>query len=333
MAGEVEAAPKVKVFCFFSSEKKIFLMSVWHFALGRPLPAAPDLGGIEQCVLHLGAALAARGHTLGAEPRRADIVVAINDARLLPDGPAPIVWFHNEVSAWREARRHRLPALFRHRPLAVFCGTAQARAASRLLPFRARKILPHGLPKSILDAPPAASPPPPHALFFSQAYRGLAGIIALWRRRIAPAHPAARLSAYIAAADVPPYRALAKGEPSIAILPRVANAAMPGLLAGTRLLLAPGHRAESFCLAAAEAIAMGVPVVTSGTGALKERVQHGRTGFICGSQAEMAQQCLALLTDDALWSRMQANGLATRTNAGWDRIARDWENLVAEPPD
>jgi hypothetical protein len=306
-------------------------MSIWHFALGRPLPTAPDLGGIEQCVLHLGAALAARGHMLSAEPDQADIAVAINDARLLPAGARPILWLHNEVSAWRETRRHRLPALFMHRPLAVFCGTEQARTASRVLPFRARKILPHGLPRSILEAPPAASPPPPHALFVSQAYRGLASVIALWRRRIAPAHPAARLSAFIAGADVAHYRALAEGEPSIAILPRVPNAAMPVLLASCRLLFVPGHHAETFCLAAAESIAMGVPVVTYGTGALKERVQHGRTGFICRSQAEMAQRSLALLTDDALWSRMQGNGLATRKNAGWDRIARDWDNLIAEP--
>jgi len=296
------------------------------------LPADPDLGGIEQCVTHLGAALAARGHTISDDQDAADIVVAINDARLLRDGAVPILWFHNEVSAWREARRHRLPALFRHRPLAVFCGTEQARHASRLLPLRGRKILPHGLPGPIIEAPPAATPPPPHAVFCSQAYRGLAGVIALWRRHIAPALPAARLSAVIAGADMAQYRALARGEPSIAILPRIANAAMPGLLTGARLVLAPGHRAETFCLAAAEAVAMGVPVVTYGTGALKERVRHDRTGFICHGQADMARRSLALLTDDALWSRMQANGLATRNNAGWDHIAHAWENLVAEPP-
>jgi glycosyltransferase involved in cell wall biosynthesis len=105
---------------------------------------------------------------------------------------------------------------------------------------------------------------------------------------------------------------------------------MPALLRGARVLLAPGHRSETFCLAAAEAIAMGVPVITRGIGALKERVRDGDTGYVCGSTAELARRTLALLTDDALWLRMQAEGLATRQNAGWDRIAQEWETLLVE---
>jgi len=317
----------VKVFWLFFSRKNDLPLLSWHFALGRTLPSAPDLGGIEQAIVHLSAALAARGHRIGDG---AEIVVAINDATLLPAGARhPMVWFHNEVSAWREIRRGRLPALLRQRPVAGLCGTVQARRASPPLPFRSRAIVAHGLPRAILDAPPASVPPPPHALFISQAYRGLAEVIALWRR-LAPALPAARFSAFIAPPDIPAYAAVAGGDPTIAILPRIPNAAMPALLAGARVVFAPGHRAETFCLAAAESIAMGVPVLTYGTGALAERVAHGCTGFICRNEAEMARHSLALLTDDALWSRMQASGLATRANAGWDRIALEWEHLVAD---
>jgi len=264
-------------------------------------------------------------------PGEAGVTVAINDASLLPpDAARPVVWFHNEVLLSRELRRRRLPALLRHRPTAIFCGTEQASHASRLLPFRARVILPHGLPPAILAAPPASAPPPPHALFISQAYRGLAGLIDFWRTSIAPARPDTRLTAHIAAADLPRHRALAESAPSISLLPRLPSHAIPALLAGARLLLAPGHRSETFCLAAAEAIAMGVPVVTFGTGALKERVRHGRTGFICRDRADMAQHTLALLTDDALWSRLHANALATRHNAGWNQVAQQWEKHFVE---
>jgi hypothetical protein len=303
-------------------------IATWRFISDRPIPCAPDLGGTEQAVQQLCAALAARGHCVISGPGTADIHVAINDARLLPVGAGPCaVWFHNEVGFWREARRGRLAALARHRPVAVFCGHEQASRASHLLPFRARAIIPHGLPPAVIAAPPAGSPPPPQALFISQAYRGLDEVIALWRDQIAPSCPQARLAAYIATADLPCFQALAAETPSIAIHPRVANAAMPTLLRGARLLLAPGHRSETFCLSAAEAIAMGVPVVTRGIGALKERVRHTHTGYICRSTPELAQRTLALLTDDALWSRMQAEGLATRQNAGWDRIAQEWEKL------
>ena len=280
-------------------------------------------------MLYLSAALAARGHSvvLATRPEAgADFAVAVNDARLLPArGAWPILWLHNEVGVWREWRRGRLPALWRHRPVAVFCGRSQAGRASRVLPFSRWVILPHGVPAAILQAAPADGPPGPEVIYTSQAYRGLADIIALWRARIAPAHTLARLRAYIAAADVAHFAALAAGVPSISILPRVANAEMPGLLRGARLLVAPGHVSETFCLAAAEAVAMGVPVVTLGRGALAERVVHGQTGFVCRDFTDMAQQILTLLGDDTLWRRLHGEGLATRAQAGWDQVASLWE--------
>ena len=296
----------------------------------RKLPAGPDLGGIEQAVLHLGNALSARGHSVRFATRPeagAGYAVAVNDARLLPDGGSlPILWLHNEVTWWREMRRRRLAALWRRRPLAVFCGARQADAASRLLPFRQRLVLPHGLPAAILQEDPTEAPPGPEVVFISQAYRGLADTIEMWRALVAPRSPASRLRAFIAAQDVARYRELAAGTASISILPRVPNAEMPKLLRDARILVAPGHRAETFCLAAAEAQAMGVPVVTLGHGALSERVEHGRTGFICLNQAEMAGRILALLSDDAVWGSMHAACLATRANAGWDHVAQLWEH-------
>jgi len=294
------------------------------------LPAGPDLGGIEQAVLHLGNAMLVRGHSVRFATRPeagAAFAVAVNDARLLPDGGAlPILWLHNEVTWWREMRRGRLAALWRHRPVAVFCGARQAGAASRWLPFRRRLVVPHGLPPAILQGDPAEAPPGPEVVFISQAYRGLAGTIAMWRDLVVPRHPAARLRAFIATEDVAQYTALAAGVPAITVLARVPNAEMPGLLRGARVLVAPGHRAETFCLAAAEAQAMGVPVVTLGHGALSERVDHGRTGFICRDHAEMAERILALLGDDAAWRTMHAACLATRAKAGWNQVAELWED-------
>jgi glycosyltransferase involved in cell wall biosynthesis len=280
-------------------------------------------------VLHLGEALSARGHGVRfttVPEAGADVAVAVNDARLLPAGPTRlVVWFHNEVTLWRELRRGRVPALWRRRPEAVFCGAGQARQASRVLPFRRRIVLPHGLPDAILRGVTAERPPASEVVYISQAYRGLAELIALWRSRVSPADPKARLRAYIAAEDIGQYRALAAGVSSIAILPRISNAEMPRLLARARVLVAPGHPSETFCLAAAEAIAMGVPVVTFGHGALAERVAPGRTGFICRDPAEMASCIGTLLGDDALWCRMHEAGLAMRAGAGWDHVAGFWE--------
>ncbi len=284
----------------------------------------------------LGGARAARGFNgvrwLPAHAQSAaDICVAVNDARLLEGrGGLPVVWFHNEVDAWREVRKGRLAALWRHRPLAVFIGTEQARSASRLLPFRRRVVIPYGLPPAVLAAAPEAGVPGPCAVFTSQAYRGLREVVAMWRAEVSPRVPGARLVAYVADGDVAAYRALAEADGSIEVRGRVGNAAMLDVLRGARVLLAPGHVSETFCLAAAEAVAMGVPVVTLGTGSLKERVANGVTGFVCGDWAEMASRVREVLEDAALWGRMRSAGLASRSGMDWVSAAHAWEACAAD---
>jgi glycosyltransferase involved in cell wall biosynthesis len=104
---------------------------------------------------------------------------------------------------------------------------------------------------------------------------------------------------------------------------------MPGVLRGARVWLAPGHASETFCMAAAEAVAAGVPVVTLGRGALKERVRHGVDGFVCADMVEMGARTLEVLTDDDLWWRLHRAGLETRAGADWGAVARAWQALPA----
>jgi hypothetical protein len=323
----------------------------WAFIAAKPfLPPVDDpltagLGGTEQAVLHLTAALAALGGTVTvhgatttprtlngvlwtpAPPGPATTHIAINDARLLPpDAANPTIWFHNEVEFFKELRRGRLPALLRHYPTAIFIGTEQARRASPLLPFRARTIIPYGLSARVLSAPIASTPPPPHALFTSQAYRGLRGLIAMWQSHIAPRLPNATFTAYIAEQDVPAYQALAT-HPSITIEPRIGNDAILARLLQTRLLLAPGHVSETFCLAAAEAMALGVPVATLGVGSLKERVRNGVDGVICKDFATLAVCATDILTNDTLWTRLHTGAVSTRLGRSWQDIARRWRGI------
>lgn len=63
---------------------------------------------------------------------------------------------------------------------------------------------------------------------------------------------------------------------------------------------------ESFGVAAAEAMACGVPVISSDVGGLRELVRHGETGYLCHpeNREEMAELAVALLRDDELRRRM-----------------------------
>jgi N-acetyl-alpha-D-glucosaminyl L-malate synthase BshA len=76
------------------------------------------------------------------------------------------------------------------------------------------------------------------------------------------------------------------------------------ILPAARLMLLPSD-AESFGLAALEAMACGVPVIGTAAGGLPEVVEDGRCGYLrpVGDVGAMAQAALGLLRDASLWER------------------------------
>ena len=84
-------------------------------------------------------------------------------------------------------------------------------------------------------------------------------------------------------------------------------AAIETILPAARLLLLPSD-AESFGLAALEAMACGVPVIGTAKGGLPEVVEDGKHGFLrpVGDVDGMAAAALELLEDPARWDRFSA---------------------------
>ncbi|MFL9829305.1 N-acetyl-alpha-D-glucosaminyl L-malate synthase BshA [Flavobacterium sp. ST-87] len=83
------------------------------------------------------------------------------------------------------------------------------------------------------------------------------------------------------------------------------------LLSNSDLFLLPSET-ESFGLAALEAMAWGVPVISSNSGGLPEVNFEGVSGYLSkvGNIDEMAQNALKILKDDALLAQFKENALS-----------------------
>ena len=87
--------------------------------------------------------------------------------------------------------------------------------------------------------------------------------------------------------------------------------AVEELLAISDLFIIPSAN-ESFGLAALEAMACEVPVISSNVGGLPEVNIHGETGFLSdvGNVDEMAEYAIRILKDDKILQRFRKNALA-----------------------
>jgi len=309
-----------------------------------------SMGGTQSSVVHLAEALAERGHdvrvfngvtkiqkTFGVEYQpienargqtRGDvgISVAAPKAFWLASFRTPILWLHNPLKGFRQLRHGSVLPMLKARPHFVLLGDYHDRNVPRWLPSGGRSIIHHGIAGAFFRERAAEVAPPPRAIFTSQPYRGLDWLLDLWSDVLARV-PNARFDVFAPKAHQANANAAKSALEGVLFRGSIARGGLVRELASTRVQLIPGHRDETYCLAAAEAIASGVPVVTLGEGSLSERVRDGETGFIAKDREEFVARTAALLSDDALWKQMHRACLADAGLATWDTRAAEWEAL------
>jgi glycosyltransferase involved in cell wall biosynthesis len=313
------------------------------------------MGGTESAVVLLAEALARRGHDVSvfndiAAPRREygvswwplseasgrahnEIGIAVSNPKVFSSLQFRhrIFWLHNPLRSFAHVRRGTVWPLLKARPHYVLLGRYHAANVPRWLPSRGRTIIHHGVEESFFRKAPAASAPSPRAIFTSQPYRGLDWLLDIWgdiRRQV----PGAVFDVFAPKAHQAAQNANRAGSAGVRFSGRVSRPDLARELAAARVQFIPGHRDETYCLAAAEATAAGVPIVTLGTGSLSERVRDGETGFIARGKDEFAARAAALLSDDVLWLRMHRACLAEAALTTWDARAEEWERLFLSLP-
>lgn len=327
---------------------------------GATAEAGP-LGGAETAFVALAEALAARGQRVEARsncpaplchngvawapldsgvPRGCDLYIGNRGHRvigLVPKAKRRLFWLHNPAGYLRKPRF--LGRLLRHRPILIVTGEYHASTVPAWLPCE-RQIIPYGVLDAFRHAELRA-PPLPRAVFTSNPLRGLDWLLDLWVGRIRPAVPQAELhifagpTVYRDVADESEERmetVLARAEDmqvhGVRRHTPVGRQALALMLAGARVMLYRGDPGETFCLALAEAQAMGVPAVVQARGSVVERVIDGVTGRIAADDDSFAAAAITLLRDDELWRRFHTQALARQRGQSWDDTAAQFEALI-----
>jgi glycosyltransferase involved in cell wall biosynthesis len=228
-------------------------------------------------------------------------------------------------------RRSQISPLLRHRPDAVFVGSVAEKEMTALYPFRSRTVIPHGVSAAFLKADPQG-PRHDHFVWASQKQRGLAQTLEAWKSHVAPQARDASFHVFGTRA----------GEMNLtddeARLNRIVfhgskrKDELAAFYASAKAMIYPGAPDETFCMAAAEAQAVGLPVITLGIGSLSERVQNGLNGFVCKNFREMAHHACRLMQDEELWRLLHEGALATAGLLTWERSAKLWEGLMTSAP-
>ena len=100
------------------------------------------------------------------------------------------------------------------------------------------------------------------------------------------------------------------------------------ILSYTDLFLLPSET-ESFGLAALEAMAWGVPIISSNSGGLPEVNYEGMSGYLSnvGDTDHMAQNALRILKDDIILAEFKKNALLVAEKFDIENILPLYEDL------
>jgi glycosyltransferase involved in cell wall biosynthesis len=328
---------------------------------GAMAQTAP-LGGAETAFVALAEALAGRGHRVevrnrcpaalthkgvrwaplsGGVPEMCDLYIGNRGHRaigLVHRAQRRLFWLHNPARYLRKPRN--LWRLAWYRPTLVVTGAYHAETVPAWLPRGGCEIIPYGVLERFRGAVPR-EPPAPRAIFTSNPLRGLDWLLDLWIARIAPAVPGAELHIYAGPAVYRGLNAARTGEME-AILARadaladsgvrrfapLGREALAAALSESRVMLYRGDPGETFCLALAEAQAIGVPAVVTPLGSVCERIIDDVSGRVARDDDAFAAAAIAVLREDELWRRWHLAALEHQRGLSWDTVAARYEALI-----
>jgi len=240
-----------------------------------------------------------------------DIAVANADMRLLDTITAKkkFIISYSLQSIEKFLRKGQLISYFKNKPTILLIGKYHMKNRSKLLSLFGSKIIDIAIDDLFLNTKLTNNIDSNLAIFTSRPDRNLDILIKIWSENILPNFKNAKLlttpTKTISQSSNIIFRKMDSQENLIKDLLR------------SKVFLAPGHKAELFCLAAEEARELCLPIVTLGIGSLSERVTHEKTGFIAKNNKDFADYTIELFKNNELWNSIRANLINLRGSSNW----------------
>ena len=254
-----------------------------------------------------------------------DYLVSMSDANLLSyiNCSKKFLWSHSVQSIEKFIRKNQLLPFIKNKPVMLLESQYHYDTRNYFTSFFGKKIIKlaadYEFINENIDKNFIAKK---KAIFTTRSDRNLNFLLSLWEKIV---QRSSNSELYIN----PPYN-LSEKESQMNVKLRVKSDKNKLIdeLKNSRVMLNPGHKGEVFCLAAIEAKELCLPIVTMGYGALKERVEHGVTGYIANNQNEFIDYSLDILNNDETYKKFRNNLFNKRGMRTYKNVAEDLINII-----
>jgi len=244
-----------------------------------------------------------------------DLAITNNDIRLFDKiiAAKKIAISHSIQSIEKFIRKGQLFAFLKHKPKIVLLSNYHKKNRNFFIRFYGSYTTDWAIDNIFLNSELDVKINNDQAIFTSHVDRNLDLLIKIWKDHVFTINSSKRLLITPIKNDFSKYNIYNRkfGD----------KAELVSDILKSRMLLIPGHKAELFCISAEEARELCVPIITLGIGCLKERISHGKTGFIAKNEKEFADYTLQLFNDVNIWNEMKKNLISLRGSKKWKNIA------------